>query len=347
MNDKMKRKKSRQLQATAKHFVSIGRLLKQGYPLNTALTFIQLHVSNQTKRQITDVLEHLKNGHPVYVAFHSFDIPPSLKSFLYFYEQQGDMAQGFIHAGALLEQREKMKQELIKLLRYPILLIWLCLLIIVLMYQFVVPHFRSFFSMAEDIPLLTKILLSFLQYAPYVFTLLFAFLLAFTLYYWYRIKSWSPYQKVMKLLSLPVCSKYVQIIITYYFALQLGQLLSVGMSLQQALRVFNKQDYLPFFQQECTQLMHELHQGHSLPSMLSKRVYFRSELSFVVENGEKTGYLANDLVHYSEMLFGELDESFQRALRFIQPAFFIMVGGIVFLLFLATMLPLFQMVGVL
>lgn len=349
MNKKirLKRRKNSHLQKTANHFVRIGRLLEQGYPLNAALTFIQLHVSNPTKKQISDVLESLKSGHPAYEAFHLFDIPPSLKSFLYFYEQQGELAEGFIRAGTLLEQREKMKQELVKILRYPILLLWFCLLLLVLMYQFVVPHFRSFFTTMTEIPLLTKLLLIFLQYSPYFFLMIFVFLFIGLLYYWYKMKSWSPYKRVMKLLSLPFLSKYVQTIITYYFSLQLGRMLGVGMTLQQALHLFNRQDYLPFFQQECTHLSHELHQGHSLARLIHDRIYYREELSFVIENGEKTGYLANDLVHYSEILFRELDESFQRALRFIQPTFFIMVGGVVFLLFLATMLPLFQMVGVL
>lgn len=337
----------KQPEATAKHFVRIGRLLEQGYPLITALTFIQLHVSNRTKLQLADVLEHLKAGHPVHEAFLSFDIPPSLKSFLYFYEQQGNIAEGFIQAGSLLEQSEKTKQELVKLLRYPILLLWLCLLILILMYQFVLPHFRSFFSTTTDIPLLTRMLLLFLHYAPYVVAAILVISCVAIVYYWFKIQSWSSYRKVMVLLSLPVCNKYVQLIITYYFALQLGRLLGAGMSLQQALHLFNKQDYLPFFQQECTLLMHELHQGHSLSSLLSERAYLREELSFVVENGEKTGYLASDLVHYSDMLYREFDDALQRALRSIQPIFFLIVGGIVFLLFLATMLPLFQMVGVL
>src|SRR5699024_5500748 len=130
-------------------------------------------------------------------------------------------------------------------------------------------------------------------------------------------------------------------------SLQLGRLLDVGLSLQEALRLFTSQDYVPFFQQECVQLMHELHQGHSLSDLVSERVYFSKELVFVIQNGEKTGYLAKDLIHYSEMILSEIDEWMLKVLRYVQPIFFLIVGGVIFMLFLATMLPLFQMVGVL
>lgn len=343
----MKKGRKRNLEKTATHFIRIGRLLEQGYPLHTALTFIQLHVPSETKIQIDQVLMQLKEGHPVHEAFQSFDIPLTFKSFLYFYEEQGDLASGFVHAGLLLEKREKMRHEFMKLLRYPLFLLWLCLLLLILMYYLVVPHFKSFFMMMEEIPSLTVLVFRFLEFTPYVISLFIFLCIVAACYYWYKMKAWSSYQKVTKLLAIPYVGTYVRTIITFYFALQLGRLLDVGMSLQEALRLFTSQDYLLFFQQECVQIMHELHQGHSLAYLISEKIYFNQELIFVVENGEKTGYIAKDLIHYSEMLYQELDERLLKSLRYIQPAFFLLVGGMVFMLFLATMLPLFQMVGVL
>ncbi|NEU29638.1 type II secretion system F family protein [bacterium LRH843] len=348
MNKKfLKRQKSEQLQKTASLFIQIGQLLQQGYPLNTALTFIMLHVSAPTKVQIQEVLEQLKAGHPAYKAFYYFDIPPSFKSFLYFYEQQGNLAEGFIHAGSLLDQREKMKNEVVKLLRYPFFLLWICFLLLTLMYRLVVPHFRSFFSMMNDVPFLTKIVFRFLDYIPYICASFAMILVGGTIYIYFKVKVWSSYRKIMALLSFPFLREFVQITVTYYFALQLGNLLKAGLPLQEALRLFKSQDYLPFYQQECTQIMNELQQGHTFSSILVQKKYFREQLAFVVENGEKTGYLAKDLVHYSEMLYSQLDGLLRKMLRYISPVFFLIIGGIVFLLFLATMLPLFQMVGAL
>ncbi len=348
----MKRKrltmsKSKSWQKLARHLVQMGRLLEQGYPLHTAISFLILHVQSDVKNQLNQVLIQLKEGHPVHEAFQFLDLPPMFKSFLYFYEQQGEIAQGFIQAGMLLEKREKMKEEFMKLLRYPLFLLWLCLLLLILMYYLVVPHFQSFFSMVEEAPRFTNAVFIFIEHTPYVVAVISTIFAAVALYYFLKMKSWSSYEKVRKLLYIPYVGNYVRTMITYYFSLQLGRLLDVGLSLQEALRLFAMQDYIPFFQQECVKLMHELQQGRPLAQLLHDRIYLNTDLAFVVENGEKTGYLAKDLVHYSEMLYRNLDEWLLKALRFIQPVFFLFIGGIVFMLFLATMLPLFQMIGAL
>lgn len=338
--------KRHSIQMTAEHFIRIGRLLKQGYPLHTALTFIQLHVPEKIKQQYEKVLASLESGYPIHEAFQVFSLPPSLKSFLYFFEQQGNIAEGFIQTGSLLLKREQTKGELLKLLRYPILLLWLSAMLIILMYHFVLPHFHSFFAMVE-IPRLSSLLLKALDLLPYLLFGAVAIFLCGGFALWIRLKQSSPAKRVRFLLALPKGKRYVQTSITYYFSYQLGHLLAVGLTLQQALSLFNKQDYLPFFQQECLEIMHQLHQGNSLDRIVQEKPYFRKELGFVIANGEKTGYVAHDLFHYSEMLYKEMEEAVQRILKVIQPALFVVVGGIIFLLFLATMLPLFQMVGVL
>jgi competence protein ComGB len=321
-------------------------LLEQGYSLEAALKFIQLHVIQVTKEQIDEVLVNLQEGHPVHEAFRSFDIPASIKAFLYFYDHQGDLAQGFHHAGTLLVQREKVLTDITKLLRYPFALLFFCTVVLVLMFQFVVPHFRSFFTMMNSTPpLLTDIFLSFVYHLPHLVGICVVILIPFLFYFLVKVKKLSPYQRTMKLISIPFCKRYVKTVITYFFSLQIGKFISTGMSLQQALTQFQQQDYLPFLQQECLQISHELHQGRSFQEILNGKAYLRTEISFVVDNGERTGYLGNDLEQYSEILYLELEEALKRGLRLVQPILFLFVGGFVFLLFLATMLPLFQMLG--
>ncbi|WP_227936866.1 competence type IV pilus assembly protein ComGB [Alkalihalobacillus deserti] len=336
------------LRTVATSFIRIGRLLEQGYPLETALRFIQLHVGIKIKEQIEQVLLHLKEGHPVHEACQSFEIPNSIKSFLYFYEQQGQLAQGFNQAGMLLNHREKIITELTKLLRYPLTLLLLCGLVLILMFQFVFPHFRSIFTMmSESPPLFTKMFMQFLFQLPYFMIIGLVVLLFSALFIRFKMKKWSVSERIMKLLNVPFCKNHVQIIISYFFSLQLGKLLSAGLTLQEALLQFEKQEYVSFLQLECMQISSELQKGRPFREILKEKAFFCDELSVVVDNGEKTGYLAGDLEHYSDILFQELEDSLQKGLRMIQPMLFLMIGGFIFLLFIATMLPMFQMIGAL
>ncbi|ARK31436.1 type II secretion system F family protein [Halalkalibacter krulwichiae] len=182
-------------QVTAKAFIRIGSLLDQGYPLETALSFIKLHVKRKTKEQLEVALEQLKEGHSVHESFQSFEIPSSIRFFLYFYEQQGDIAQGFNQVGQLLLNREKVKSEVMKLLRYPLTLLSLCGLLLMLMFQFVFPHFHSFFStMSNSPPLFVLLLMEFLSYFPYLILLFVFSCFIITILIGYKMKHWSSYE---------------------------------------------------------------------------------------------------------------------------------------------------------
>ncbi|KHF37765.1 competence type IV pilus assembly protein ComGB [Halalkalibacter okhensis] len=341
-----RRGKKKYLRDVADSFVRIGRLLEQGYPIEVALTFIQLHVMKRTREQFETVIVNLKEGHSVHESFRFFDMPKSIKSFLYFYEHQGKLADGFKHAGNLLRYREKTIYELSKLLRYPIALLFFCFVVLLLMFQFVLPHFRSYFTMlAESPPFFTSIFLTFLFNLPYLFCGLVLFLLLISILIFSKVKRFTPYERTVKLLSLPIGRLYVKTVITYFFSLQLGRLIRTGMSLQQALKQFEYQDYLPFLQQESVQMLHELDRGHSFEEIVKSKDYLRNELSFVIDNGERTGFLGSDLEQYSDILYLELEDSIQRVMNLVQPLLFVIVGGVVFLLFIITMLPLFQMLG--
>lgn len=343
----MKRKIDKQWQKKARILIQIGRLLEQGYPLHTAITFIELHVSNEMKKQLNEVLYSLREGHTVHESFLFFQLPPMFVSFLYFYERQGKLAEGFIYAGHLLEKREKLKHDWMKLLRYPFFLLWLCLLLLIFMYALVLPHFQSFFDLVKDVPPLTKAIYTVIELSPYLIALISIILCSVALYYVIKMRSTTTVEKVKRLLFIPYVGEYVRTIITYYFSLQLGRLLDAGLSLKEALSLFTNQTYVTFFQQECAKMMDELQEGIPFAQLLYERNYFKKDLSFVVEHGEKTGYIAKDLIHYSEMLYHELDERMLKVLRYVQPISLLFIGSIIFVLFLATLLPLFQMISTL
>ncbi|GAE37082.1 competence type IV pilus assembly protein ComGB [Halalkalibacter akibai] len=341
-----KQRKRQHILLIANSLLRIGRLLQLGYPLETALKFIQLHVNLELQMQLGEVLIQLKEGHPVHVAFDYVDIPSSIKSFLYFYERQGQLAEGFTQAGTLLHHQLKMTNELWKLLRYPSTLLMLCGVVLLLMFHFVIPHFQTVFNlMTNTPPFYTIIFMKILLLTPYFLSAFFLLLLCLFVIVQIKWRKWTAHDRIQLFLKFPICRRYVQMIISYVFSLHLGRLLQSGMTLQQALVEFENQNYLPFFREECTVIKSELLQGQPLYEILREKHFFCEELSIVVNNGEKTGYLAADLEHYGDILMEELEEEVQKGLRIVQPALFVVIGGFVFILFLVTMLPLFHMLG--
>ncbi|MDQ0209009.1 competence type IV pilus assembly protein ComGB [Alkalicoccobacillus murimartini] len=332
----------------AKRLIRIGRLLQQGYPMEAALSFVALHVNEHDQEQLKNVQIDLQNGIRIHEAFEHLNLPADILSFIYFYEEQGEVAEGLIQAGIVFEGREKTKSEIQKLLRYPLVLGWAGVMVLIIVQQFIVPHFQKLFvSMDSDPPALTAFFFGFLENLPLLAVSLIIFVTSLYLYYRIRIKPLSAHVKINKLLRIKFLAGFTRRIVTYYFSLQFGRLLEAGMSIQNALSIFEKQSHLPFFQHEAMLMKAELEQGESFNQMLSNRHYFSKDLAFVVENGNRTGFMASDLQNYSHILFTELEDALKKMLTLLQPIFFVGMGGFIFIVFLSVMLPMFEMIGAL
>ncbi|MGN7310127.1 competence type IV pilus assembly protein ComGB [Alkalicoccobacillus gibsonii] len=341
------RRKINQLEQ-AKRLIRIGTLLQQGYTMEAALSFISLHANEEIKEQLDQVQTDLQSGIRIHEAFERLHLPADILSFIYFYEEQGEVANGFIQAGIVFQGREKTRVQIQKLLRYPLVLGWASVMVLIIVQQFIVPHFQNLFvSMNSDPPAFTAFFFKVLENLPLIAFVFFILLFILYLYYRIKIKPIPPHLKINKLLQLKITRELTRRILTYYFSLQFGRLLGGGMSIQHALSIFEEQNHLPFFQHEAVQMKRELQQGESLTQMLQNRYYFLKDLSFVVENGNRTGYLASDLQNYSELLFTDLEESLKKGLALLQPIFFIGMGGFIFIVFLSVMLPMFEMIGAL
>ncbi|KGA97295.1 hypothetical protein AJ85_14075 [Alkalihalobacillus alcalophilus ATCC 27647 = CGMCC 1.3604] len=335
-------------QALVNQLARIAQLLEQGYPLTIALSFIKLHASIEHQQLYAKVEEDLKAGVSVSEAFEVFALPNDVLSFIYFYEQQGDLAKAFKQASDLYRKKEKTKKELSKILRYPLVLIWITVLMSLMLQQFIAPHLtQMFLSFQGTPPFITSLFFLVIDFMPLFSVSLIGTVFVIGIYYLYVIKKSNASRKMNLLLKIPLIKSFMKQILTYFFALQLGHLLESGMSVRHALSIFENQHYLSFFREEVSLIKSELIQGHSLFEIMSTRTFFMNELALVIENGERTGYLGKDLQSYSELLFFDLEDKIQKLFAMIQPAFFILMGGFVLFLFLAVMLPMFTLIGTL
>ncbi len=116
------RKRAKHLEK-ARRLITIGKLLSQGYTIEIALDFIKLHSDQAIAKQISQVQSQLESGKPVNEALQLLELPSLILSMIYFYEEQGDLANGFSIAGALYEK--KGKERRLSLLSYCVIqLFW-------------------------------------------------------------------------------------------------------------------------------------------------------------------------------------------------------------------------------
>lgn len=321
-------------------------LLKNGYSLAAALEMLILsNTSEEKKQRLQNVINDLRDGKSVHIAFEHLELPKDILAFLYFSEVYGELEKGFGQAGQLFLKREEMKEKLLKLLRYPLFLLWLVAVLAFIIARYLFPHFTEIYSsFSADLPLVTILFLQFLDLLPFLLMAVGVSFFIFFLYYWSIFRRRSPHQKVSFLLKIPVVSKMLQTLITYFFALQLSGLLQGGLKIFQSLSIFCEQDRLLFFKNEAAFLIGRLRQGEDFADVIRDRKHFLPELTNVIRHGQEQSELDKKLSTYSDLLYEQLEEKVKRAIMLVQPVIFFIVGMIVLTMFISIFLPMFDLI---
>ncbi|WP_017726959.1 competence type IV pilus assembly protein ComGB [Halalkalibacterium ligniniphilum] len=332
----------------AQFLIHVGRLLEQGYRIHDALAFLSLHQTAPVQTKLQQIKNELKAGRSIHEAFYLIELPKDILTHLYISEKNGGVDQGFQRAGEILGQREELKARFQKLLRYPLFLLWVTCLLIFVMFQYLLPHLQHLFtSIDADMPFLTVLFFRLIEALPWFLFLSFVVSIAGLLVVYYRYRTYTSYQWMTHLVRFPILKEFLIGFLTFSFSSYLSGLLKGGLPVIEALKFFEQQNYMTFFQEEASVLLCELKNGERLSDCIEKRSHYQKELAFVIANGEKTGYLATDLQYYSMMLYRDFEDRFQQRMVMIQPILFMLIGGLVLVMFLAMMLPVFQMIGAL
>lgn len=331
----------------ARVLIKLSTLLKQGYTLSDGIELLALTLQNETQtKALYNIIEQLRNGSPIHVAFEQLHLPNDILAYLYFAERYGDMITGLHEAGKLYLKREEMKEKLLKLLRYPLFLIWFVIILSFIMVQHLFPHFKGIYSsISLELPLITRLFLQFIDFIPLFLLMIFLCFSYLLYFYWWKYRRWSPHKQVSTILKIPVFSQIVRTILTYFFALQLSGLLKGGMQISQALQIFMNQNKIPFFRDEVQYLISDLQQGESLVNVLRNRTFFTPEFANIVLHGQQQSQLDKELSIYSEMLFQQLESKAKRFIMIVQPSIFMVVGVIVIVMFAALFMPMFELIN--
>lgn len=341
----MKTKKRWKIQDQAKLFTRLGQLLERGYSLPTALEFIMLNETEARKRDLQLILEKLTQGSPLYTTFDMLHFSNEGLSYIYFSEKYGELANGLLNAGGMLNKKEIYRKKVGKLVRYPLFLIVFIWILFSIMQEVLIPQFIQLYESMNLPPSKIILFISFLKslFPTFLITCCLLMLLSISFYYFnYRKK--SPITKQIFLCKFPVIKYIVKKYNTYFFSFHFGNLLGSGFSINDAFTVFMEQNHSTFYKEEANRIRMLLLEGEKLESILKASSYYEQELATVIIHGQANSILPDELLVYSKLILDEAEETLKLWLRVLQPTIIIFVGIGVVLMYLAVMLPLFNMI---
>jgi competence protein ComGB len=326
--------------------VRLGSLLERGYSLSQALEFLEIQQPLSRRHDLQQCLSRLRSGLPFYQSLSSLPFHREAIGYLFFAEQHGDLPRGIIEAGRMLMQKAEYMQRLRKTCSYPLMLLFFMVLMLSAVGHLLLPRFSQFSSTLSSSPSsASAVFMHIVSIVPNVFAVVFVFCIVCFLFYIGSFRKWTVTAKINAAMKIPLLRSFVRIYATHLLALQLGHLLQGGMSIYEALQVFERQESLPFLRAEGKRIKDKLAKGLPLDGIIAVCNYYEQELALVIRHGQSNGELGKELNHYSEILFQTFEERLEALLKLIQPLLLSFVGMLVICMYLAILLPMFSMMN--
>lgn len=321
-----------------------GELLDRGYPIAGAIESISLQLPINQKEELKQCLIDLKKGQAFHDVLSHLGFHQDLIGYVYFAEQHGSFAEALLEGSELILVKDNDRKKLIKLLQYPMLLIMITGFLFVFVQKSLLPKFTSLFlSMSLKANFFMKLLYTLDKYFPLVMGLMLFLLGACGFYYYYYFRKLPAIQQRIYLVRIPIAGRILKLLFTHYFSIQLSFLLSGGISVFEALHIFEKNKKQPFYCQLGKEIKIKLLTGEGLGTIVASFPFFESEFSTIIKHGQDNGKLEQELRFYGQHCVVRMEELIEKCFKLIQPILYLIIGFLVVSMYLAILLPMFHL----
>ncbi len=338
------KKRKWSVQEQANLLKRIGELLARGYPIAEAIESISLHLPKNRKEELHGCLNELKKGLPFHDVLDGLGFHKDLIGYVYFAEQHGSFAEALLEGSSLALLKDKDLRKLLKLLQYPILLLTITGFLFVFIENTLLPRFTSLFtSLGLEANFFTKVLYAFDNYFPIGIEVLLAGLTLTAIYYFCIFRKYSILKQRTLLVHIPIVGRILKLLFTHYFSIQLSFLLSGGISVSEALFLFEQNQRQPFYSQIGREIKLKLVTGEKLETIIAAFSFFEKEFPMIMKHGQENGKLAQELHFFSKYCVSNMEEMIEKCLKTIQPIAYVFIGLLVVSMYLAILLPMFHL----
>lgn len=322
----------------------LSSMLEKGYTLNEALNFLFVNEKGSKKEDLFACMTLLSSGHSFRKALTNLRFHRDVLSYLYFAEQHGDMEFALRESSEILHKKMTQLEKLTNLLRYPVFLIITVSIILSIVQAVITPQFQQLYdSMNIEASFFSLFLLFVFAAIKWLGIGIIVFAVVVLFYYFVSYKKKTIDHQMRLLLKIPIVNKIFIMFHSYFFALQLSNLLRGGMSTFESLKIFETQNILPFYRIEASHLIENLRTGAHLHQIIADREFYEKELSLVILHGQANGQLARELYMYSQFVIEKLEHKIVKAMTIIQPTIYSFVGIVVLFVYLSMLLPMYKM----
>jgi general secretion pathway protein F len=326
----------------------LATLVKSGLPLEEALLAVSQQTDKPRVRSIVlGVRSKVMEGHTLADGLADFpgSFPEIYRATVAASEQSGHLDAVLERLADYTDNRQQLRSRTLSAMLYPVLLFVVCVAIVFFLLVSVVPKVVEVFRTSEaQLPLLTQLLITgsdFMRdFGVYVVILVAGAFFLFSR--WLRIESnrrrWHAF-----LLRTPIVGKVVRGSNTARFARTLSTLTASTVPVLEALRISSEVVTNLPMKAAVEDAAVRVREGAPIGRSLGTSRVFPPMMIHLISSGETSGELDTMLERAAVHQERELDSILQAVVGLLGPLMILVMGGLVLLIVLAMLLPIFEL----
>jgi len=325
----------------------LATLSQAGLPLEEALLAVSQQNENPRAQSILlGVRSKVMEGHTLADGLADFPqaFPELYRATVSAGEQSGHLDAVLERLADFTESRQMLQQQVRNALVYPIALLVTSVLIISFMLAYVVPKVVSIFeNYGQELPILTRVMIAS---SDFIRGYWFALIVGTIAIIWgirKLLQKEGPRRRFHKvLLKLPIIGTVTRGLNTARFTQTLSILAGSSVPILEALRIASQVVVNIPMREAVEEASLRIREGAMISKSLASSKLFPPMTTHLISSGEASGRLEEMLVRAAENQEREVDGLISTMLGIMQPLMVIIMAGVVLLIVLAILLPIFE-----
>ncbi len=302
------------------------------------------------KALLLEMKDSLGKGQPLYTAFarHPQNFSQVFVSLIKAGEASGTLERVLDKLSVDLEKQWNIRNKIKGSLVYPIALVGLSLVVLFLMVSLALPQIaETFTSGAIEPPFFSKVVFAIGFFFRDYMALLMLFFTAAGVGGYIFMKSVTGRRFISRIIGrTPVIKEVIHKIALQRFSSTLSSLIRSGTPILEALETTADSAGVGELRDALIRIAREgLAKGLTVGEAFRKESYFPRVVVNLVAISEQSGHLEEVLETLSKFYESEIDSSTKTLVSFLEPALLVVIGGVVGLIAVAVIVPVYQLIG--
>jgi type II secretory pathway component PulF len=297
---------------------------------------IELLRSSSKKPMLTDMLDkiskQMRSGKQLSEALVAFPkyFDPLYVNLVSIGEATGRLADVFKELSKDLGFKRELQQKVMQALTYPTVILFVCVISVLFIFNYVVPNMASLFEGQSDLPIYTLILLNsaaWLQKYQLVVAATFLILVGALLVFRKHPLMEKMKQKLNT--TIPVVKTAVVLVERIRFNSGLAMMLNAGVPVDRALQLASGNIRNMALRQEILIALAKIKRGDQLSTSLRQTRIFPDFFASLLKVGEESGQLSRIFNEIAQRSQREFSNWVTRVTSLLEPILIVVMGGIV------------------